>query len=58
VCLSDYEEKLKPKEFEKISLFGDFENANISAASIDVANTQLMILLRSDTNTKGCLHWF
>lgn len=58
VILEGYEMRSKPREFEKISIFGDFENSNISAASIDVANTHLMILLRSDSNTKGCLHWF
>lgn len=57
-CLEGYETRTKPSDFEKIFVFGDYENSNISSASIDVANTQLMILLRSDSNTKGCLHWF
>jgi hypothetical protein len=46
------------QSFEKVQVMGDFESANISHTTINKANDRVQILLRSDTNTKGCTHWF
>ena len=37
---------------------GDFECANIGIATINAKNDKVQILLKSDSNTKGCIHWF
>lgn len=44
--------------FNKIQIFGDYEGANIGMATINKQNDKVSILVRSDTNTKGCVHWF
>ncbi|KAL4452873.1 hypothetical protein ABPG74_002438 [Tetrahymena malaccensis] len=57
-CLENYDQKVKCREFDKIMVVGDYENSNIFSCSINKSNDQLMILLKSDSNTKGCVHWF
>ncbi|EAR98396.2 zinc carboxypeptidase family protein (macronuclear) [Tetrahymena thermophila SB210] len=57
-CLENYDQKVKCRDFDKIMVMGDYENSNIFSCSINKSNDQLMVLLKSDSNTKGCVHWF
>lgn len=37
---------------------GDYESANIGACAQSNKEDKINVLLRSDVNTKGCIHWF
>ncbi len=56
--LKNYERIVKNEQFDKVHIFGDFENANIGCCCFNKKQNAVQILLKSDTNTKGCLHWF
>ncbi|KAL4432359.1 hypothetical protein ABPG74_011118 [Tetrahymena malaccensis] len=44
--------------FDTFTVLGNFESSNINFCTVDKKESKCQILLRSDTNTKGCLHWF
>lgn len=55
--LKSYSEN-RVREFSKISVMGDYESANIGICVQGLKEDRINILLRSDINTKGCIHWF
>ncbi|KAL4478961.1 hypothetical protein ABPG72_019398 [Tetrahymena utriculariae] len=62
--LQEYNENTSQKNqeitfgFDTFTVLGNFESSNINFCTVDKKETKCQILLRSDTNTKGCLHWF
>lgn len=42
----------------KFSVLGDFEGSNIHSCQINRKGDKCNLLIKSDTNTKGCTHWF
>lgn len=56
--LRNYGEKIGVESFNNIKILGDFEGANIGPCTINKTQDKVSFLLKSDTNTKGCMHWF
>jgi len=46
------------REFNKLSILSDFESSNIGICVQNKREDRMNILLKSDTNTNGCIHWF
>lgn len=56
--LKNYGDQTGVESYSNIKILGDFESANIGPCAINKAQDKVSFLLKSDTNTKGCMHWF
>ena len=53
-----FEKSKDTYDFNSFTVLGNHESSNIGFCAVNQTESKCQILLRADTNTKGCLHWF